>query len=117
MEFQYRQTVFLSCSIQILLQLGERRQVVEIQDFKTLKDLIYYTQVHYDVSTNSRIYFQKYCSDWNDYVEISNLDDLLNKDKVVAVVIHVDDVDVTSFDSTKKVYKLYSFSTDLIFCF
>ena len=42
------QNVYLA--LQILLQLGDRRQVVEVQHFKSLEDLNQYTKAHFDVS-------------------------------------------------------------------
>ena len=101
------QNVYLALQ-RILLQLGERRQVVEVQDFKSLDDLNQYTKAHFEVSQNARIYFQRYESDWNEYVEMTDLHDLKDKDKLIAVV----DVNVksTGGDSTAQVFKLiYSY--------
>ena len=76
----------LYLALQILLQLGDRRQAVDIQNFKCLEDLVHYTQVHFDVSQNWRIYFQKFESDWNEHVEISDVHQIKDKDKVIAVL-------------------------------
>ena len=101
------QNVYLALQ-RILLQLGERRQVVEVQDFKSLDDLNQYTKAHFDISQNARIYFQRYESDWNEYVAITDLHDLKNKDKLIAVVdVNVKSTDGDSGgDSTAQVFKL-----------
>ena len=100
------QNVYLA--LQILLQLGDRRQVVEVQHFKSLEDLNQYTKAHFDVSQNRRIYFQRFESDWNEYVEISDLHDLNNKDKMIAILnVNVKSTDGDSGgDATAQVFKL-----------
>ena len=107
--FRIKTQNVLYLALQILLQLGDRRQAVDIQNFECLEDLVHYTQVHFDVSQNWRIYFQIFESDWNEHVEISDVHQLKDKDKVIAVLdgkVKSTDGD-SGGDATAQVFKIY----------
>lgn len=62
----------------------------------------------FDLPKSKQIYLQRFDNDWNEYIDVSQIEDVKHKDKLVIVV--VDGENGANQDNTVKVAKFDFFS-------
>jgi hypothetical protein len=93
--------------IQVIVQLGERRKIfsIEAADFRTLQEANEYVKGQFDLPKSEQIYLQRFDKDWNEYIDISQIEDVKDKDKLLVVVVK--DKKGANQENTIKVFVFY----------
>ena len=86
------------------MQLGERRKVfsIETADFQTLQQAYDYVKGQFDLPKSKQIYLQRFDNDWNEYIDINQMEDVKHKDKLLVVVVK-DEKGLNQENSAQKV--------------
>jgi hypothetical protein len=60
---------------------------IEAADFRTLKEANEYVKGRFDFPKSEQIYLQRFDQDWNEYIDISQIENVKDKDKLLVVVV------------------------------
>ena len=68
-----------------MLQLGDRKKIIQVHesDSQTFEQLIIEVKKCFKIPENTKVYLKKFDCEWNDYIEIDNIDDVTDKDRLV----------------------------------
>ena len=87
------------------MQLGERCKVFSINtDFKTLQEVNEYMKGQFDLPKCKKKCSQRFDNDWNEYIDVSQIEDVKHKDKVLVLVVK--DEREANQENTMKVFEV-----------
>jgi hypothetical protein len=68
-----------------VVTVGRQKKIIQIHesDSQTFEQLIIEVKNCFKIPENTKVYLKKFDCEWNDYIEIDNIDDVTDKDRLV----------------------------------